>query len=115
MSDELRTAQVVLHPGAGSGVARGAGEERASEVPTPAGEAAPVVAWFEQHGFSTGPVVGISFAITGPDDLFRATFGDQVTYGVESELPMASLDEDVSARVAAIVTSGPPDFGPGNP
>jgi len=113
MSDELRTAQVVLQPGTDPMVA----PERVAEVPPPADEAAAVVGWFQHHGFDTGPVVGTSFAITGSDDLFSETFGAESGYagGQEAELPLSSLDDHVSARVAAVVTTGPPDFGPGNP
>lgn len=114
MDDAVRTAQVVLQPSTSTSTP----PERAAVVPPPAGEAEQVAAWFREHGFETGPVVGTSFAITGDDDAFARCFGEQCFHAAHQqagELPLADLDEDVCAHVAAVVTTAPPDFGPGNP
>lgn len=103
MSDEERTAQVIVGPAPGT-------------PPDPA-HVDTVVGWFRDRGFGTGPFVGTSFAITGGDDLFRDTFGDVPTAddGAEAELPLGLLGNEVAPHVAAVVVTGPPDFGPGNP
>ena len=113
MSDEQRTAQVVLHPGPSAEAA----PERAGETPPDPAHVDRVVAWFRDQGFETGPFVGISFAITGSDDLFRDHFGDTsvMDEGAAAELPLDRLSDDVAPQVAAIAVSTPPDFGPGNP
>lgn len=114
MSDEERTAQVVLHPGLSVGLAR----ERAGETPPDPAIVDGVMAWFRRQGFATGPFVGISFAITGSHRLFRDTFGDTSVMDEErttAGLPLDRLSDDVAAQVAGIVVTAPPDFGPGNP
>ena len=120
MSDRQATALVVLHPGAVPGVAA----ERAGEVPPDRAAAARTVAWFADRGFETGPFVGISFAVSGSEELFRTALGARVPEqaggpdgrpAVDREYPLHALDDDVRPLVAAIVVSAPPDFGPGNP
>jgi hypothetical protein len=109
------SALVVLHPG--SGPPPGPGRE--GEVPPDPAVVEQVVGWFHRRGFGTGPVVGISFAVTGPATLFGEVFGDAALSspgpGQEVALPLGSLGDDVAAHVAAVVRTGPPDFGPGNP
>jgi hypothetical protein len=64
-----------------------------------------------------GPFVGISFAITGSEELFQELLGT-ATYtdrrGGEMVFALDSLDE-IQPLVEAVVVSAPPDFGPGNP
>lgn len=113
MSDEQRTAQVLLHPGPSADTAW----ERAGEAPPDPANVDRVMAWFRQQGFGTGPFVGTSFAITGSDGLFHDTFGDTSVMDerAAAELSLDRLSDDVAAQVAGIVVTAPPDFGPGNP
>jgi hypothetical protein len=113
MNGDLRTALVVMHPGSGVGSPAVRSEETASD---PA-DVSEVLAWFQERGFETGPVVGISFSISGSHDLFRDVLGDTSALDASEggELPLDALREDVAAHVAAIAVTAPPDFGPGNP
>lgn len=113
MSDDQRTALVVLHPGTDAA----APADRMGEIPPPAGHVDTVLAWFRERGFETGPVVGISFAITGSPELAGEVFGgtSAMAEGGAGELPLDALSDDVASLVAAVVVSPPPDFGPGNP
>jgi len=112
--EEQRTALVVLKPG----LDLEAAPERAGETPPDPASVEKVVGWFRGRGFETGPFVGISFAVSGSDELFQAVLGDAVFTaepGGEMEFSTAGLREDVVRLVAAIVVPAPPDFGPGNP
>ena len=113
MSDAQRTAQVVLHPGPNADAPPG----RAGETPPDPAHVNRAIAWFQHHGFETGPFVGISFAIIGSDDLFREVLGDTSAMDEDAaaELPLDRLSDAVAPLVAAIAVSAPPDFGPGNP
>jgi hypothetical protein len=104
------SALVVLRPG-GSPVST-----RDWERPPEAADAERVMAWFREHGFETGPFVGISFAITGPPELFREQLGEAVPDDTGATAYVAeALEPDLSGLVDAIVVQAPPDFGPGNP
>lgn len=113
MSDEQRTALVVMHPGTRPGTP----PERQPEVPPAPEQVDAVLAWFRQRGFETGPFIGISFTITGSHDLAREVFGSTsaMAAGGSGDLPLGALSDDVAALVAAVVVALPPDFGPGNP
>lgn len=114
MTSHESTALVVLHPGPPGGLP----PERAGEAPPDPTSAALAVQWFQDQGFATGPVVGISFAISGDDDVFSEALGAAVSAletGLEQELPLDALAEHVRPLVAAIVVTAPPEFGPGNP
>ena len=105
MSEEQPTAQVVLQP-----------DPDAAALEDSAARAAD---WVRSQGFSPGPFVGISFAISGPEALFHEMFGDEPLLaappGYDVELPVAALAEEVQPLVAAVVRTARPDFGPGNP
>jgi hypothetical protein len=58
--------------------------------------------YFAERGFEVGPLVGISFSITGPP-------------GLMEELDLEALPADVREAVHEVATEPPPDFGPGNP
>jgi hypothetical protein len=109
-SDSPQSALVVLR----SGAAPDASDVRAGETPPDPGVAERAVAWFQGHGFETGPVVGISFAITAPESTFSKVFGATPATG-SLELPVGQLDDAVSADIQAVSVGTPPDFGPGNP
>jgi hypothetical protein len=94
-SEERVAALVVLHEGA---------------------EGEPARRWFADQGFSTGPLVGISFSIEGSRSLMDEYFADFPTAeGPEKELGLERLPTDVRALVRAVVVEAPPDFGPTNP
>lgn len=103
MSEERPTAQVVLHPD----------DDHLEESATKA------IGWFKSRGFSPGPFVGISFAISGTEELFHQVFGDAPLTapppGYDVDLPVTALAEEVQPLVVAVVRTEHPDFGPGNP
>jgi hypothetical protein len=111
MTEEQQSAQVVLRHGPASGT----DEVRAAEVAPPADVADRVASWFHAQGFDIGPIVGISFAISGPASLFEQVFGTSPAVGESLELPLATLADDVVEQVDAVIVPPPPDFGPGNP
>jgi hypothetical protein len=114
VTEETRTALVVLHPGQDPQAA----PERAGETPPDPPAVERVVGWFRDQGFETGPFVGISFAVMGNDALFHEVLGDaSATEGAgdDQQFPLDGLDDDVAQLVAAVVLPSPPDFGPGNP
>jgi hypothetical protein len=108
--DAEQTAQVVLRPGG----SLDAGDPRSGEVPPEQETADRAVAWFAAKGFACGPVVGISFSISGPAETFERVFGRRPGAG-DLELPLDALDDDVLTGVDAVTATAPPDFGPGNP
>jgi hypothetical protein len=114
MTGDVVSALVVLHPGP----AQGLPPERAGEAPPDPAAAAQTVGWFQDRGFETGPFVGISFSVTGTEDLFRSVLGPAPLSGEPGGDRAYSLDalgDDVRPLVAAIVVPAPPDFGPGGP
>jgi hypothetical protein len=75
-------------------------------------------------GFEVGPLIGTSFSITAPVDLFRRSFGEDDPVaasppwaaGAESlELPVDRLPDEAAGAVWSITFSPPPDFGPSAP
>jgi hypothetical protein len=112
MTNAPHTALVVMRPGGNLPPT----SLRARETPTSAVDAERVVSWFQHRGFDTGPVVGISFAISGTTRLFRDVLGT-ASADPDGALAFATeaLDPELSGLVEAIVVQAPPDFGPGNP
>ena len=74
----------------------------------------------EAFGFSVGPMVGNSFSITGPPELFERYFRAKVAKRAgrrlpeDLEIPLGALPKDIAGDVAAVTFSPPPDFGPGS-
>ena len=68
-----------------------------------------VRAYLAGRGFDLGPLVGISFSITGTRELAHGLFGDIPKAGPVS---LERLPDDVHRRVLAIEIEAPPDFGP---
>jgi hypothetical protein len=69
-------------------------------------------------GFEIGPLVGVSFSITGPVERFEAFFqvraeqpGSQPFSA--NELPLSSLNPALRQHIASVLFTRPPDFGPG--
>jgi hypothetical protein len=72
-------------------------------------------------GFDVGPLVGTSFSITAPVDLFRRSFGDDRPFAADEprpagdaplDLPVDRLPDEAARAVRSITFSPPPDFGP---
>jgi hypothetical protein len=67
---------------------------------------------FAELDFEAGPLVGLSFSITGPRELFERVFPDFAA----KERTGESFDlSRVPDSVQAVVSEPPPAFGPGNP
>jgi hypothetical protein len=81
------------------------------------GEATMVAEFFDAAGFETGPVVGMSFAISASRERFVATLGaegaDLAGAGEPAELPLEELPGEVAAAIDAVAVQGPPGFGLG--
>ena len=75
--------------------------------------------WFEAQGFTLGPQVGISFAVTGSRERFEQVLGAQPPdeaamrrSEADWEMTLRQVPADVSQHIRAITVSRPPDFGP---
>jgi hypothetical protein len=126
MSQDVVSAQVVLRAADGK-----APDPRTPITAANIAEYAPSTASarvtrasFERAGFSVGPLVGNSMAISAPAETFERAFkitvvqrsgGDAVAQadgGESYELPLAGLPPDVARHIAAVTFTPPPDFGP---
>ena len=66
-------------------------------------------------GFELGPLVGVSFSITGPRELFERVFPDfERKEGTGKSFDLSGIG-DAAESLEAILTETPPAFGPGNP
>jgi len=79
--------------------------------------AAGLTRFFRSSGFDVGPLVAISFTISGPSASFRDLFGPELPSGRRGslELDLARLPDDLRRHVLAVSFAAPPDFGPGSP
>jgi hypothetical protein len=97
--DPLLSAQVVLQPGPTTVSTRVRDE-------------------LSRAGFDIGPLVGGSFSISGPRQLFDRYFGLTLegvrSPAVPEALPLERLPADVKGAVRSILFTRPPDFGPTN-
>lgn len=76
---------------------------------------AAVAEFFGSAGLEVGPLVGSSFAISGPRSSFEAALGSAAAERAgagAAELPLDSLPADLAAEIEAIAVGGQPDFGP---
>lgn len=116
-SAELLSAEVVLHGQDSTGTQPITSTNLAQHRPDP-NRATQVRNWFEQRGFTTNDVRGISFSLTGPRALFDDTFGTHrhdaaAEPGKDvTELPLPEMPEHVAGVVECVTFSPPPDFGP---
>ena len=111
------TAYVIMRPADGSSGldAPITSETIASLQPRPQMLTA-VRATMAARGFTLGPFVGISFAITGPAELFREVFGPNgPSEGEQSERSLDRLDPDLRSAVEAIVFEGGAELFTGDP
>ena len=104
------TLLVVLRPASGAPLPAGGltSATLSAGAPDPQ-DAARVREHLAGRGFELGPLVGISFSITGTRELARDVFGEVPAAGAVS---LERLPEDVRRRVLAIEAEAPPDFGP---
>lgn len=112
MTENVRSALVVLHPGSATSAS-----QRAAEVPPSREVVDQVTSAFAARGFQVGPFVGISFSITADKDLFERTFGvdPQSRRFQGTELPLDRIAPEITQLVNAVTLTEPPAFGPGNP
>jgi hypothetical protein len=116
VDDSPLSAQVVLRAASGAPL-RGdepiTTENLSRHLPH-ADEARWVTQAFRDYGFDVGPLVGISFAITAPRELFESTFGVSLksapVLGADLELPLASLAPAIAERVTAVTFTQPADL-----
>lgn len=82
---------------------------------------------FETLGFKTGPVSGLSFAISGPSKVFEKVFHVRLqtdkTHGTtvigqgespQYELPLVNIPRSLARLLSAVTFMPPPEFGPTN-
>ena len=105
-----RTVLVVLRPSSGAPLPPGGLTSATVHAGAPDPQAAERVrSHLAGRGFDLGPLVGISFSITGTRELIRQVFGDVPDAGA---LPLDRLPEDVRRLMLAVEAEAPPDFGP---
>lgn len=125
--ESIVSAQVILRPASGRGIS-GEVVISASNVaefaPSPSAVSS-VAAEFRSKGFDVGPVVGVSFSVTGTIRTFEECFGMRIRLGkdhayefvaknkaVGHELSGERLPEVLRKSVHAVAFPLPPDFGP---
>ena len=124
---DLVSAQVILKPASG-----GAGlesREITSDILPDLVPSAEVTAgtmrFFGSVGFEVGPMVGVSYSISGTVRQFEQTFGIRLREGADGRIECLSEGGEVSDRlpldglpvgdregIEAVVFGAPPDFGP---
>lgn len=122
----LVSAQVVLCRARKNTPGEAAINTRIVNEPAPAPEAVAIsVAWCRAVGFTVGPVIGNSFAVSAPSTTFERVLrvslcedgrGGMMAKGrsgaVCYELPLDALPRIVAQYVKVITFTPPPDFGP---
>ena len=69
---------------------------------------------FGELGFEIGPLVGLSFSIDGPRELFERVFPDfDAKEGTGEPFDLSRVPGDEALE--AVLNEPPPAFGPGNP
>lgn len=123
---DIVSAQVILRPADGRDIPLNAAITAESLTRyLPSKEAASrVIEFFRKAGFTVGPLVGISFSISGTAATFQSLFEVDLQrdqHGVRTanpagaagyQLPVDSLPDQVRAEVSSVTFSPPPDFGP---
>ena len=88
--------------------------ERISQQLPPPAVANRVHQYFSSAGFTAGPIVGLSFSITGDSSDFTRTFGiGPLDPG--QEYPLDAVPGAIRQAIAAVASPEPIEFGPGNP
>ena len=118
---EQLSAEVVLGGPAGAPREAISSSNLAQHQPDPL-RAGRIRDWFQDRGFDTTDLHGISFSITGPRHLFEETCATHLGAdegsrpGVDVvDLPAPTgLPGDLADDVVAVTFTPPPDFGPGS-
>lgn len=76
--------------------------------------------FFEQAGFTVGPLIANNFSISAPVTTFDSYFHTSPDVASkrglqDTDLNLDVLPPDIRLNVDAILLSRPPDFGPFNP
>jgi hypothetical protein len=111
---EKRSAQVLLRSASGEKLqaADYVAENVARFAPAP-NAAAKAAQQFAERGFVVGPVVGNSFSIEGPVDLFEQVFGrapEVTSQSGGTALPLERLPQTVRDHVEAVVVPEAPEW-----
>lgn len=111
------SAEVILHPADPAAAAEPITSATVAGHAPPHEAVAALTRFFGARGFDVGPLVAISFSISGSRASFRALFGPDLPTGREGslELDLADLPADLRRHVRAVSFAAPPDFGPGSP
>lgn len=125
--DEIVSAQVILRPASGKRITdlTVITVENVKEFIPEEGAAVSATVTFHSEGFEVGPIIGISFSITGPVKVFERFFMVPLHRGKDgaikfiiegkvqvSELPAEKLPGELRKSVLTVVFPLPPDFGP---
>lgn len=127
--DIVISAQVLLQPASGNDIDLNVGitADNLSEfVPSPA-TIAKASEVFRRNGFEVGPMVGVSFSVTGALRIFEKFFGVSIRMGSKGayefvsknkslgrEIRTVDLPEELRNSLSSVVFPLPVDFGPTN-
>lgn len=125
--ESIVSAQVILRPASGKAIDDRSvisADNLAEFAPSPSAVSS-VTAGFRSKGFEIGPVVGVSFSVTGTIRAFEKFFGMRIRLGrdrayefvaknktVGHELSGENLPAVLREFVHAVAFPLPPDFGP---
>ena len=124
------SAQVILRSAEGKSPDRSAmiTSSTLGEVIPAKEEVKKTLAAFQRAGFTTGPMIGMSFSIAGSveifERMFRVRLRDRKQGGLEAvaesgsvtvDLPLDNLPASINEIVTAVTFPLPPEFGPGAP
>ena len=106
---DSETVLVLLKPASGAKIstANTTSDTVADLAPSPR-TAARVAQYFADRGCETGPLVGVSFALSVPSDDVASLLGDEVN----GEFSNPPIPRSISRAIEAIVRDRPIDFGP---
>jgi hypothetical protein len=106
---DSETVLVLLKPASGQKItATNAISDRVAELAPSPRTAARVAQYFVDRGCETGPLVGVSFALTVPSGDVASLLGDEVN----GEFVNPRIPRAISRSIEAIVRDRPIDFGP---
>ena len=125
--ESIVSAQVILRPASGqtiNGKVVISAKNVAEFAPHPSAVSS-VAEEFRSKGFEIGPLVGVSFSVTGPLRVFEEFFGMRIRLGKDHayefvlknktsghELSGKDLPKILGKSVQTVVFPLPPDFGP---
>jgi hypothetical protein len=126
-NQQMVSAQVVLRPQSGKSIRDNVpitSQNLKDFLPSPK-IAAKIVQAFAALGFTVGSLVGNSFPITAPVEVFESVFKTRLARDERGailakgrnqttslELPLRALQKEISDNVEAVTFTPPPDFGP---